>query len=66
MKYPDGQFDVEFVGKYYFFFEIAGIDGGVLILIELVVDVFERDGCFANSACVDGYVPSPSTTILNI
>lgn len=48
--YPDGKFDLLSVVEGDFFFEVAGVDGGLLLVIEFVFDVLEGDGSFTDSA----------------
>ena len=50
MEYPDGEFDLLFVVEFNFFLEVAGIDGFLLFLIELVANEFDGDGCFSYSS----------------
>lgn len=48
---PNGEFDVFIivVGEFEVLLEIAGIDGGGLVIVELIPGVFESHGCFAHS-----------------
>ena len=41
--YPYRQFDRLLVLQQYFLLEVAGIDGGLLIFIKLILDIFDSD-----------------------
>lgn len=45
-------------------FEVAGVDGGFLIFVELAVHELQRHGCFAHATFISEVLPSPSTTTL--
>jgi len=51
--YPNGQFDALVVFESDFLLEVAGVDGGLLVVVELVVDELERNGCFAHSSLAE-------------
>lgn len=50
--YPNGESDGLAVTQCDVLLEIAGVDGGLLVVVEAAVYEFEGHGCFADSACV--------------
>lgn len=62
---PDGHFDCFFPIKHFkILFEIASIDGWLLIVIKLIFDVFQSHGSLTNPTYINEGLPSPKTTIL--